>query len=79
MPSSAELPNPYAPPRGCRFEQRCPRAMPVCRETPPALSELSGGHVVACHLYDDIALRPSSASKTWPIHEVTETTISRSI
>jgi peptide/nickel transport system ATP-binding protein len=78
-PSSAELPNPYAPPRGCRFEQRCPRAMPVCRETPPALSELGGGHVVACHLYHDIALERSPASKTWPIHEVTETTASRSI
>ena len=78
-PSSVELPNAYAPPRGCRFEQRCPRAMPVCRETPPALSELGGEHVVACHLYDDIALRPSSAGKTWPIHEVTETTVSRSI
>ena len=78
-PSSAELPNPYAPPRGCRFEQRCPRAMPVCRETPPALSELGGEHVVACHLYGDIALRPPFAAKTWPIHEVTETTASRSI
>jgi oligopeptide/dipeptide ABC transporter ATP-binding protein len=78
-PSSAELPNPYAPPRGCRFEQRCPRAMPVCRETPPALSELGGGHVVACHLYHDIALQRSSASKTWPIHKVAETTPSRSI
>jgi len=78
-PSSAELPNPYAPPRGCRFEQRCPRAMPVCRGTPPALSELGGGHVVACHLYHDIALQRSSASKTWPIHKVAETTASRSI
>ena len=79
MPSSVELPNPYAPPRACRFEQRCPRAMPVCRKTPPALSELGGGHVVACHLYGDIALRPPSAGKTWPIHEVAETTASRSI
>jgi oligopeptide/dipeptide ABC transporter ATP-binding protein len=78
-PSSAELPNPYAPPRACRFEQRCPRAMPVCRETPPALSELGGEHVVACHLYGDIALQPPSAGKTWRIHEVAETTASRGI
>ena len=78
-PSSVELPNPYAPPRACRFEQRCPRAMPVCRKTPPALSELGGGHVVACHLYGDIALRPSSVGKTWPIHQVAETITSRSI
>lgn len=79
LPSSVELPNAYAPPRGCRFEQRCPHAMPVCREAPPSLRETGSQHVVACHLYGDVALRPSSARKTWPIHEVAETTTSRSI
>ncbi len=50
-PSSAELPNPFAPPRGCRFQQRCPHAQPVCKDTPPELVTLGGSHVVACHLY----------------------------
>lgn len=54
-PSSAELPNPYAPPRGCRFAQRCPHAQPVCNETPPTPVSLGGSHVVACHLFDSAA------------------------
>ena len=49
--SSAELPSPFAPPRGCRFQQRCPHAMPVCRETPPQSTTVGTAHVVACHLY----------------------------
>jgi peptide/nickel transport system ATP-binding protein len=34
-------------PSGCPFHPRCPRAMPLCRETEPAL-ERSGDSVVAC-------------------------------
>lgn len=52
-PSSAELPDPYAPPRGCRFRQRCPHAQPVCSETPPAFATVGDSHAVACHLYGD--------------------------
>ncbi|WP_069264013.1 ABC transporter ATP-binding protein [Paraburkholderia nodosa] len=52
-PSSAELPNPYAPPVGCRFQQRCPHVQPVCREVPPERVEVGRAHVVACHLYRD--------------------------
>lgn len=50
-PISAELPNPYAPPSGCRFQQRCPQVQPVCREVPPEPVTVAGAHVVACHLY----------------------------
>jgi len=48
---SGEVPSALNPPRGCHFHPRCPFAMPRCREEEPALSELSPGHTVACHLY----------------------------
>ena len=48
---SGEVPSALNPPRGCRFHPRCPFAMARCREEEPALTELSPGHTVACHLY----------------------------
>jgi oligopeptide/dipeptide ABC transporter ATP-binding protein len=44
-----EPPNPIAPPPGCRFHTRCPRATEVCRAVEPQLSEYAGGHLAACH------------------------------
>jgi peptide/nickel transport system ATP-binding protein len=35
---------------GCRFYPRCPKAMPVCKETSPELIEIQPGHFVSCHL-----------------------------
>ncbi len=60
-------PSPRNWPKGCRFHDRCPRAMPVCRETPPLLIEpatgtrdgvtgpvdVIAGRQVACHLYPE--------------------------
>jgi peptide/nickel transport system ATP-binding protein len=37
---------------GCRFVDRCHRAMSVCRDRAPALGIKDKGHLVACHLYD---------------------------
>ena len=48
---SGEIPSALNPPAGCRFHTRCPHAMPVCRETAPAMTEPKPGHRVACHLY----------------------------
>ena len=42
-------PNLANPPTGCRFNPRCPLAMPVCREVAPPLETLAPGHRVACH------------------------------
>jgi oligopeptide transport system ATP-binding protein len=46
-----DLPSPIAPPPGCRFHTRCPRAFDRCRVDVPELREISPGHHVACHLY----------------------------
>lgn len=35
---------------GCRFADRCPYAMPVCREVVPPTLAISAGHIAACHL-----------------------------
>jgi oligopeptide/dipeptide ABC transporter ATP-binding protein len=48
---SGEVPSALNPPCGCRFHPRCPFAMSRCREDEQALTELSPGHTVACHLY----------------------------
>ncbi len=44
------LPNPLAPPPGCRFHPRCPQVMPVCSTQVPPLAACMEGRV-ACHLY----------------------------
>ncbi len=44
-----EVPSPFAPPPGCRFHPRCPRATEICREPRIASAEPSPGHHVRCH------------------------------
>jgi len=52
-PSTAidgEVPSALAPPSGCHFHPRCAHATARCRSEAPALRNITGGHVVACHL-----------------------------
>jgi peptide/nickel transport system ATP-binding protein len=46
---SGEVPSPLAPPPGCRFHPRCPRAQTRCREEAPKLTPLVAPRQVACH------------------------------
>ncbi|MCC6467838.1 MAG: ATP-binding cassette domain-containing protein [Alphaproteobacteria bacterium] len=50
-PIAGELPSPLAPPAGCHFHPRCPKAMDRCRVAAPELRPLSAAQAVSCHLY----------------------------
>jgi oligopeptide/dipeptide ABC transporter ATP-binding protein len=51
------LPDLAAPPSGCRFHPRCPKAMPVCGAREPPVAEVAPGHSAKCwlHVREDAA------------------------
>jgi peptide/nickel transport system ATP-binding protein len=52
VPIKGEIPSPLAPPPGCHFHPRCPRAMARCSTEAPVLREIAPGRASACHLND---------------------------
>ena len=44
-----DVPSPTAPPAGCRFHTRCPRAQSICGRDEPPLELKEGGNLAACH------------------------------
>jgi peptide/nickel transport system ATP-binding protein len=49
---TGDVPSPINPPKGCRFNTRCPYAFDRCRTEEPALRQMATKHVAACHLHD---------------------------
>ena len=50
---SGDAPSPIDPPERCRFYDRCKYRMDICKSQKPELREVSKGHKVACHLYNE--------------------------
>mgnify|MGYP005841579107 CR=1 FL=1 len=48
---AGQPPNLLTPPPGCRFQPRCPKALPICAANEPVLREVAPGRQVACLLY----------------------------
>ncbi|MFM2129627.1 MAG: hypothetical protein RL477_1173 [Pseudomonadota bacterium] len=61
--ADGEVPSPIAPPSGCPFHPRCPRAVDACRTTMPQAAEITPAHVVACH---NPAPVPATAAQARP-------------
>jgi oligopeptide/dipeptide ABC transporter ATP-binding protein len=60
---AGELPSSMFPPKGCRFNTRCPAMQPRCIEEEPQLQDFGDGHFAACHfpLQTPVALSATRA------------------
>jgi oligopeptide transport system ATP-binding protein len=48
-------PDLIAPPKGCPFSTRCKYCMPICREMPPQVTDISDSHSASCWLHHPYA------------------------
>lgn len=55
-----DVPSLMNPPSGCIFHQRCQYAEAQCESQPPRLTDIGGGHFVACHRCRELHLSSSS-------------------
>jgi peptide/nickel transport system ATP-binding protein len=51
-----EVADPANPPSGCYFHPRCRYAQDICSKETPRLRDTGGGHLVACHLAEQLSL-----------------------
>jgi oligopeptide/dipeptide ABC transporter ATP-binding protein len=58
-----DVPSPLAPPSGCRFNTRCPFAVPKCSQEIPPLEEIAPGHRVACWVAHEDPARITEATQ----------------
>lgn len=49
-----DIPSPANPPKGCRFNPRCPYAKEICKENRPEFEDKGNNHFVACHFAGEI-------------------------
>lgn len=61
-PMLGEIPSPIDIPGGCRFRTRCPMATELCAAQEPALRDIGGGHLAACHYAGDAASQTGQAA-----------------
>jgi peptide/nickel transport system ATP-binding protein len=47
------IPSPANPPKGCKFHTRCASCMEICKTQAPVQKEITPGHFVVCHLYNE--------------------------
>jgi len=50
-----EIPSPLNPPKGCRFNTRCPYAKDKCRTEEPQIDMITNTHGVACHFWNKLS------------------------
>ena len=49
---TGDVPSPVNPPKGCRFNTRCPYVFERCRVDEPLLKPVGDAHMAACHLHE---------------------------
>jgi peptide/nickel transport system ATP-binding protein len=52
-----EVADPAKPPPGCHFHPRCTYVQDRCRTEVPAIRDLGGGHLCACHFAETLKLK----------------------
>jgi peptide/nickel transport system ATP-binding protein len=61
VPIPGNPPDLRYPPDGCRFADRCPFALPLCRSADPPLASVGGDHMASCCRTDVVAELRSKA------------------